>query len=741
MKTIITILLCSIIAVFTTTAQETPDSITGYTDAQLDSLIASLNEVTVTAQRPLVTKEIDRIGYDVQADEEAKTATLSDVLRKVPLVSVDPDGTIKVKGSGDFKIYRNGRPNNSYSKNAKELFKAIPASSIKKIEVITDPGAREDAEGTSAILNIVTMSELRLQGVMGQVSLSTNSKSHWIPNPNLYITTQIDKVILSAYGGGFFQQGDFCKDRLESRYVYDDTGNVLTSKDKRRYPGGTGWFGIDGSYELDSLNLFTMEFNGYTYRINQHFDQQNDLTLADGSACMSYRVLSTYRPITYFDLGGGFNYQHSTRRKGESITASYLLATTRQHSNVTSEYLDKVNPSFDYDSKCTHTRANFIEHTLQLDWTRPINAHNKFDTGAKYIYRNNHSHSSYDYIPTLSEYTNFKHTTQVGALYADYRLNVKRWNFRAGLRFEYSRLKGHNIEPPEPEFCRSLRDWVPNASISVNINDENTLKISYNERINRPGITYLNPAVDASPLSVSQGNPDLVSSKYHSINLNYSLIKSKINIDLTSGFSTSTDGIVSIKHVIDDVVYSSYANLGHNRSFNTNLYTQWSPFEKTTWIFNGGLYYRYFKCPDYQLGDIFAHGWKWFVWTQVRQKLPWKLTASVSFNTWKSGTTSVYSRTKSYNPYYYSLSLQRSFLKDDRLTVTASATNPFGPAGQHNRLYTFNQGRQGYQDSWSDYYQCFMLQVSYRFGTLNAKVKKTAATIKNDDVVGAKVGK
>ncbi|MCC8039373.1 MAG: outer membrane beta-barrel family protein [Bacteroidales bacterium] len=741
MKPILTFMLLSVAAALTTSANEATDSITSYTEAQLDSLITSLNEVTVTAQRPLVTKEIDRIGYDVQADDESKTATLSDILRKVPLVSVDPDGTIKVKGSSDFKIYRNGRPNNSYSKNAKELFKAIPASSIKKIEVITDPGAREDAEGTSAILNIVTMSDLQLKGVTGQVSLSTNSKSHWAPNPNLYITTQINKVILSAYGGCFFQQGDFCKDHTESRYVYDETGNVLTGKSQRRYPGGTGWFGIDGSYELDSLNLFTMEFNGYTYRINQHFDQQVDLTLADGTPGMSYRALTTYRPITYFDLGGGINYQRSTRRKGETITASYLLATTRQHSDVTEEYSDKVNASFDYDSKLSNTRANFIEHTLQLDWARPINAHNKFDTGTKYIYRNNHSYSTYDYIPTASEYTNFKHTTQVGAIYGDYRLNVKRWNFRAGLRFEYSRLKGHNIDPEEPAFCRSLRDWVPNASISVNINDENTLKISYNERINRPGITYLNPAVNSSPVSVSQGNPDLVSARYRSINLNYSLIKSKINIDLTAGYTTSTDGIVSVQQAINDVMYSSYANVGHNRTFNTNLYVQWSPFEKTTWILNGGLYYRYFKNPDYQLSHVMAHGWNGWIWTQVRQKLPWKLTASVSFNTWKSGATSAYSSLKSYHPYYYSLNLQRSFLKDDRLTVTATAMNPFGPKGEHNRAYSFNQGRDGYQDSWSSYYQSFQLQVSYRFGSLNASVKKTASTIKNEDVVGAKVGK
>ena len=140
--------------------------------ANLGSIVCSdntnlLGEVTVTAAKPLVSREIDRIAYDVQGDIESKTTTLDETLKKVPLVTVEPDGTIKVKGSSNFKIYKNGRPNNSFTNNAKEIFKAIPASMIKKIEVITDPGAREDAEGVGAILNIVTEQSTSIKGVLG----------------------------------------------------------------------------------------------------------------------------------------------------------------------------------------------------------------------------------------------------------------------------------------------------------------------------------------------------------------------------------------------------------------------------------------------------------------------------------------------------------------------------------------------------------------------------------------------
>lgn len=128
--------------------------------AQTDSLKVGNDSITwdqqlegieVKAQRQLIKQEIDRIGYDVQGDEESKTQTVMDMLRKVPMVTVDGDDNIKVKGNSNFKIYKNGHYDPSLTKNAKEVLKAMPASMVKRIEVITDPGAREDAEGVDAI--------------------------------------------------------------------------------------------------------------------------------------------------------------------------------------------------------------------------------------------------------------------------------------------------------------------------------------------------------------------------------------------------------------------------------------------------------------------------------------------------------------------------------------------------------------------------------------------------------------
>ncbi|MDE6782962.1 MAG: carboxypeptidase-like regulatory domain-containing protein, partial [Paramuribaculum sp.] len=255
-----------------------------------------LSEVTVTAARPLVSKEIDRIGYDVQADEESRTSTLDETLRKVPLVSVDDDGTIKVKGSSNFKIYRNGKPNNSFTNNAKDIFKAIPAAMIKKIEVITEPGAREDAEGVGAILNIVTMEAVSMKGVMGNVGIDASRRNE-IPGANLWLSSQINKVTFSAYGGYNRIAKGASRQRSVSEGTYEGTGNMLRSESNSHSSGWVNYFGLDGSYELDSLNLFTAEFGGFSYTVNSFQSGVNAL-LAYGSPIYSYTSTSRINPMS-----------------------------------------------------------------------------------------------------------------------------------------------------------------------------------------------------------------------------------------------------------------------------------------------------------------------------------------------------------------------------------------------------------------------------------------------------------
>ena len=174
---------------------------TDSTKVQNDSITwnKELEGVTVKAQRQLIKQDIDRVGYDVQADEESKTQTVLDMLRKVPMVTVDGEDNIKVKGNSSFKIYKNGHLDPSLTQNAKEILKSMPASMVKRIEVITDPGAREDADGVNAILNIVMMDGRSFNGVTGGVNLSYSTTK--APSISGNMTTQFGKAIFSIDAG------------------------------------------------------------------------------------------------------------------------------------------------------------------------------------------------------------------------------------------------------------------------------------------------------------------------------------------------------------------------------------------------------------------------------------------------------------------------------------------------------------------------------------------------------------
>ena len=698
-----------------------------------------LDEVTVTATRPLVTKEIDRIGYDVQADNESKTSSLEEMLRKVPLVSVDPDGTIKVKGSENFKIYKNGRPNNSFTKNAKEIFKAIPASMIKKIEVITDPGAREDAEGVGAILNIVTLESAAMKGVMGNVSLNYDNRSE-VALPNIWGSGQIDKVTVSLYGGANRMGRKHVSNDSYSRGTFTDSGRELETVSAQKGHGWITWFGLDGSYEIDSLNLLTAEFGGYYYDMNTRGWGTTTMFNPDGSKLYSYNSRSVTNPLSYFDLNGSVNYQHSTHRKGEAFTLSYMISTTNQKQNSDTRYSDEFQMPVPYKGVLSDFRLNFMEHTFQFDWTRPIGEKHVVDLGVKYIYRDNHSKTKQNYLDFLDQpLIDFSHITHVAAGYADYRLRLDKFNFRAGLRYEFSRLEAKYADDINPSFHSNLSDWVPNAAVSYSINPANTVKVSFGTRINRPGITYLNPAVTESPTASSQGNPDLGSARSSSVDLNYNLIGQKVNLDFTAGYTFTNNDIVAVQHIENDRLISTYANAGHNKSFNAGLFLQWTAGKKTTVMLNANTSYDHYANPSLNL----THGgWSGMVFTRLSQQPPWKLSGSVGLSMWAGSVSGLYGtfRPSGFGYFDYMLSLQRSFLKEDRLTVRVSTWNPIAPSSVKYRSCTVNLPFNSVTTMYHRNLSSFQISVAYRFGSINAQVKKTKKSIQNDDLQGQRSG-
>ena len=688
-----------------------------------------LEGIVVKAQKQLIKQEIDRIGYDVQADEESKTQTVMDMLRKVPMVTVDGQDNIMVKGNSSYKIYKNGHYDPSLSKNAKETFKSMPASMVKRIEVITDPGAREDAEGVDAILNIVMVDGSKMQGMTGVVSASYTSQNQ----RNLYasLTGQMGKLLASVdYGyGGMSSRSTVSITDTDRKYL--DTGNRMQAHSDGTNPGAIHYSNLNASYDIDSLNLLSASFGGYFYKLNVQGDGQTAIINSTGLPVYSYNNHYWMPGYSHSSWNGRLDYEHKTRRKGERLTLSYMLALTRQHTDQENTYTDMVNAPFDYTGSLQTERERFTEHTFQADWLRPLGKGHQLEVGAKYIYRNNNSHNTQNFFGIDMQTNNeFEHTTRVLAGYADYIYNHKKWSARAGLRYEYSYMEGRFPDGKGDTYDKHLSDWVPQASLKYQLTDAQSLKFSFTTSINRPGISYLNPAIVTSPTVIQYGNANLVSSHTQRISLIYSYILPKLTLQIAPAYNYSSGGISTIQTARNDIRYITYDNILRSRRFSVEQYVQWRPFDGTTIVLNNNLRYEHNENPN--LGYR-TFGWYDNFYANLSQKLPWKLLLYMAaYGKIGHSPSGIYYMQYSYQGYYFSL--QRSFLKDDRLTVRIGANAPFNKYWT-SEAETVNGDYRDFQQSWNNA-RSFSLSVTYRFGSLKASVKKTEHSIDNDDVVG-----
>lgn len=720
-KTLLSIVVCFTMTTLYAQKTESADTLKGQT----------LDEVVVAQRRKLIKNDIDKLTYDVQHDKTAQTKTTLEILKKIPLVTVDGQENIRVQGSTSFKVYRNGHPDPSLSgQNLKDILKAIPASTIKKIEVITDPGAKYDAEGTTAILNIVMMSNTKLQGISGNVNSDVDT--HGSVRLGTYLTTKVGKLTTTV-NYNLRKQG-----RKQTENYREEVYNYVKAGEQKREYGTNSTaailhFGnISASYEIDSLNLLTASTTFLGYKADANAQNTNERWDNNSQLIYKFDNNMTTPGYSHLNIGGRLDYQHKTHLDGEILTLSYMLAATRQHTIFRQMYNNMVNFPVNYTSYDQNTRERFTEHTFQIDYVRPFGKHHKLESGTKYILRYNNSTSLMDYQGTTPDMeSKFKHNAQVAAAYLSYIFTAGKWAARAGLRYEFTRMKASYPDGSNVDYHANLNDWVPSASLQYKISDGQTLKFSYNTSINRPGIGYLNPAIISTPTAVSFGNANLGSSRNQKLQLVYMLVASKLTLQLSPYYSFTNNGIGRILYEQNRKDVSTFQNVLKSKVFGISSYTEWTPFTGTSFTLNASMRYARITLPTPSTKNSGCGGGIYFNW---EQKLPWDLTLTTSIG-------GEYGN-RIYNPYaiegrwfYYNFTLTRLFFKD-KLTVSLSANSPF--IKERSSTYRIVRGDYtGYECSVM-YPRYFNIGFSWSFGKLKASVKRAARSIENDDLVGSK---
>ena len=713
-----------------------------------------LGQIEVVAQKPLVKADVDKIEYNIQDDPDSQSNSLLEMLRKVPLVTVDGEDNIKVNGSSSFKVYVNGRPNNMMSNNPTEVLKSMPANSIKHIEVITNPGPKYDAEGVGGILNIVTVGS----GMEGYTATFSGNVSNNGGGGSLFSTVQKGKLTVSArYNYDYSKQpkshSGGTRTTLPERLT-EHSSDVLyenSNKGNHRFHAGS----LEASYEIDTLRLVSMSFGlwGGGYRGDRDGHQLG----SHPSLGELYEYATVGRTKnSWFSIDGGIDYQRLFHTQNRMLTFSYKINTNPSTSDDYTDYVNKTAvPEWeDFIHRLTnlHTdgKQHTTEHTFQVDYTTPIGKLHTIEGGVKYILRDNAADNDRyeqtsdspeaDYAFDEEYSSHYKHQNDILAAYLGYGLKWKKLSGRLGLRYEFTHQEVKYLLGKGEDFQKDFNDLVPSASIGYQLTDLSNLRLGYNMRIYRPGIWYLNPYLDDSnPSNLSQGNPNLNSEKSHNLNLSYSNFTQKFNLNVGIHYSFTNNSIEHVNTLMQDteipglqnptgkeVLYSTYYNMGKNRTVGLNGYVNWNATSNTRLYLNINGSYVYIKGAENLKND----GWTMFAFGGIQQTLPkdWRISLNLMGQTpW------IMLQGKGSRFFDYNLSVNKSFLKK-RLTLSAYASNFFK---KYKRNSSHLEDVNFVQDSYNRYTrQRFGFSISYRIGELKASVKKATRSISNDDVKG-----
>ncbi len=715
--------------------------------AQLDTLYikeydSTLGTATIVAQRPVVRAELDKIGYSVSDDPEAKTASVIDILRKVPMVTVDGNDNIKVNGQSSFKVYVNGKPNTMMSANPSTILKAYPAANIKKIEVITNPGAKYDAEGVAGVLNIVTDTHTGTSGY----SLTLNGQlTTQGENGSALVLAQFGKFMLSGhYGVGYHDRGTEQSDVNREVYASTDNHYQRLHSDKKM-PGIYQFGNLEASYEFSPKDLLSVTAGLHSwnsksdaYNRTQMFNQQNVLTYG--------YLQKQHNKELYQSVDASADFQHSFSDDSK-LTFSYQFSRNPSGTKSNTLLLESENLPDNLGLRDLRTDPDKLstEQTAQVDFTAPLDkkqAHT-LAVGLKYINRINRSNST-EYARTagtedeflLDEETSlrYRHRSDIAAGYLEYTLKLGKWSVMAGNRYEFNRVHVTYPDGKRTAFSKNFSDWVPSFTMGYSLKPTMMVKWGYNLRISRPDIDYLSPYRESlTPEAVEYGNPNMNSSKGHNLNFTFSTFSPKLTVNTSLTYGFSNNDIVEYQFVdANHVLNTTYDNIQHNRQLSLSLFTNWLMTKTTTFNVNAtGGYEKY----EASLTGNRTSGLTASIWLGINQTLPWKLKLGLHGGA-SSKSISLQGRGTSF--YFYNLNLKRSFLKEERLTLTVGASNFF------SRYIHFNLHKES-----SDFstqmrartnYMQFAVALSYRLGSLKSSVKKVDRSISNDDVLSGNKG-
>jgi len=548
-----------------------------------------LKDVVITAKVPAVENKIDKLVYNPANDLTSQGGVALDVLQKVPMVSVDINGNVELMGNTNIQFLINGKPSTIFGSSITDALQAIPASQIKNIEVITNPGAKYDAAGTGGIINII-LKDNNVEGVNGSVNLSAGTR---LENGSFNLNAKKGKIGVGVFFSGNGQLTSTTPSSA-NRTSYSNTRDTVTNLNQNgssafKRSGYRSGFSInwditpkDALTAAVNYNHFGNQSNGVTNQNQTTFSSLTNATLDTMSVNNAFSKFSTNS--TDFSLA----YKKTFNRKDQELDFLYNYS----YSNTTNDYsqlTNYTNLSFPSFGSMGSNPGTDKETDISIDYTQPVTKDFTIETGAKATIEDiNNSvvtqtlNADGDYVYNPFQSYGFSYSRKIFAYYLSTTFSLFN-NFldgKAGIRYEHTDDNSDFTNTTIP----SYGIFSPSFVLSHKLNKTESIKFSYSYRLQRPSYNQLNPFVNVSdPHNISFGDPDLKPELGHNFELGYNKSFDKgANIYVAGFYRYNTNDLQSLTTVVPtytvgDMTYTDVAltqnyNIGKEINEGVNLY-------------------------------------------------------------------------------------------------------------------------------------------------------------------------
>ena len=646
----------------------------------LQSSGVELNEVTVEAEREFMTNEIDRKVYDPSKLILSKTGSATDILENIPAVELDVDGNITLRGSSAVRIMIDGRPSRFTGEDLSALLQSLPANSVEKVEVMTNPSAKYDPDGTAGMINIV-LKKSALQGLNGSVNSSYSGADRFRAGINLnYKVEDLNFFFNAGHSSGRYPRSSWSR---RDNFLGEDTLSFYQVVDG--YGGRNGnniKAGIDWS--PGSKHVFTLQGTinqGLRPRVsNNNTDWTTpflDYTLTQSSDRQGSRWNNSYDMIYDFKP-----------KKGEELNVR-MSYTDGSRDDVLEFTQDTLTNSIKLpsDKYRTNNFGEQWEFNGILDYTKKWNKDRKFEAGAKIITRedldafNRTNIDIYtgDTTYLLDSENEFLYGEDILAVYSNYGFKKGPWGFQLGLRAEQANITATQITQ-DSTFYNNYFQVYPSAFLTYEIAAGREINMSYSRRVQRPGGRQLNPFIDYSdPFNLRSGNPYLLPAFTGSYELGYTQILKKGTTLTSNIYFRDRSNLITWYSEVDSngVNLTTYQNLNSGEDVGLDINFRGRLGKKGGFFSLGGNYFY-----SQVSGDIRGRGW-------VNQGQGFSLNTVFSTPLWKNASVQIMGNYRSKRvmaqgigrPFYFiGGGFKQGFL-NDRLNLSINCRDIFNTMG------------------------------------------------------------